>query len=90
MGLEVPERVQVVAPALALRSDFVLRGCAALDAADEPLEHLQRGRAAQAVRPRHRGVSGLTAHPWSTIPASSAARPQPSQRTGALRRSMLP
>ena len=54
MRLEVPEGVDVVAPALALGCGLVLGGRAALDAPDEPLEHLQGGRAAEAVRAGYR------------------------------------
>jgi len=54
MRLEVSERVGVVAPTLALGCGLVLRGRAALDAPHEPLEHLQGGRATEAVRPGYR------------------------------------
>src|SRR6187455_198518 len=52
MRLELTELVRKEAPAMALGVDFALDGRAAVDAADEPVEHAQRRRAAQAVRPR--------------------------------------
>src|SRR5574338_984350 len=55
MRLELTERVLVEAPAVALGDGLVLDHRAALDTADEPLEHAERRRAAQAIASRHFG-----------------------------------
>jgi len=49
MRLQLPELVAVESPAAALGDGLVLDGRAAGDAANEPVEHAQRGGAAQAV-----------------------------------------